>query len=376
MPWEVHPVSELRTALVHAVRAAGMEVAEAARRLGVSRKTAFKWLARHDAEPDRPLTDRPRRPLRSPRRTPEAAERAVLEARDRYGWGPRKLHALLARDGQDPPPVRTIAAILRRHGRVAAPPAAAAAPPQRFERPAPNELWQLDFKGPIEVDRRRVAPLVVLDDHSRYLLALRPCTDQTFATVQAALWEIFGDVGLPEAILCDNAFSARVSGVGLSAFDGWLVRLGIRPVHGRAYHPQTQGKVERLNGTLERELWPRARRDSLEHFAADCEAFRPLYNAVRPHEALDDRPPVTRWVPSPRRRPDRAPEAAYPSGSVVRRVGDTGRVRYRMARITVGRGLAGEPVRVHECDGRVEVYYCDYRVRCLSAADLTRGTVL
>jgi hypothetical protein len=47
-----------------------------------------------------------------------------------------------------------------------------------------------------------------------------------------------------------------------------------------------------------------------------------------------------------------------------------------MARITVGRGLAGEPVRVHEHDGLVEFYYCDYRVRCLSAAELTRGTVL
>jgi hypothetical protein len=46
-----------------------------------------------------------------------------------------------------------------------------------------------------------------------------------------------------------------------------------------------------------------------------------------------------------------------------------------MARITVGRGLADEPVRVHECDGRVDVYYCDYLVRCLSA-DLMRGTVL
>jgi hypothetical protein len=265
--------------------------------------------------------------------------------------------------------------MLRRHGRVAAP-AAPAPPPRRFERPSANELWQLDFKGPIEVARPRVAPLVVLDDYSRYLLCLRPCLDQTYATVQAALWDLFGDVGLPDAILCDNAFSARDTGVGLSAFDAWLIRLGIRPAHGRPYHPQTRGKVERLNGTLERELWPRARTDRLEHFTADCEAFRPVYNAVRPHEALDDAPPVTRWVPSPRKRPDRVPEAAYPAGSVVRRVGDTGRVRYRMARVSVGRGLAGELVRVEERDGRVEFSYCGRRVRCLSVADLGSGAVL
>src|SRR3954471_7635698 len=103
MPWETPPVSELRLALVHSVRSAGLPVAEAARRFGVSRKTAHKCLARHDAEPERPLADRSRRPAKSPRRTTEEAERAVLEARDRFGWGPRKLHAWLARRGRPAP---------------------------------------------------------------------------------------------------------------------------------------------------------------------------------------------------------------------------------------------------------------------------------
>jgi transposase InsO family protein len=377
MPWEVQPVPELRTALVHAVRHAGLPVAAAARRFGVSRQTAHTWLARYDADPAAPLVDRPRRPRRSPRRTPEDVERLVLEARDRWGWGPRKLRAVLARDGRTAPPPRTIAAILRRAGRTPPPPAAApAAPPQRFERSAPNELWQLDFKGPLEVERRRVSPLAVLDDHSRYLLCLRPCPDMTYATVQAILWETFGEVGLPEAILCDNAFGARNTAVGLSAFDAWLIRLGIRPAHGRPYHPQTQGEVERLNGTLERELWPTARRDTAAHFAADCEAWRPVYNAVRPHEALDDAPPVTRWRPSPRRRPAAVPAAAYPAGATVRTVSPTGSVRYRRARVLVGGGLAGEPVRLVEKDGILEIYYCDHRVRDLSTAMLSRDTVL
>src|SRR5512135_2773139 len=145
MPWEVHPVPELRSALVHAVRQAGLSVAEAARRFSVSRKTAFKWLARHDAEPERPLADRSRRPLRSPGRTPEEVERLVLEARDRWGWGPRKLRAVVDRDGQPAPPVRTIAAILHRHGRTRPAPAPPGPPPQHFERSRPNELGQLDF---------------------------------------------------------------------------------------------------------------------------------------------------------------------------------------------------------------------------------------
>lgn len=376
MPWKVDAVSEIRSALVLCVRSAGLSVAEAARRFGVSRKTAHKWLARHDAEPARPLEDRSRRPAGSPGRTPEDAERAVLEARDRWGWGARKLHAYLAREGRPAPPARTIAAILRRHGRVGPAASPPGPPPQRFERSRPNELWQLDFKAPLEVARRRVVPLSVLDDHSRYLLALRPCSDMTFATVQAALWDLFGDVGLPDSLLCDNAFSSRGSGPGLSSFDAWLIRLGIAPAHGRPYHPQTQGKVERFHGTLEAELWPSVRRDSAEHFASDLEAWRPVYNAVRPHEALGDEPPACRWRPSERRRPDRVPEVTYEAGAMVRRISRAGDVRWKGSRIFVGQGLAGEPARVEERAGQVEVYYGTRRVRCLAIAELRRDKML
>jgi Integrase core domain len=228
----------------------------------------------------------------------------------------------------------------------------------------------------LEVDRQRIVPLSVLDDHSRYLLALRPCTDMTFATVQAVLWELFGDVGLPEALLCDNAFAAKNSGVGLSSFDGWLVRLAIKPVHGRPYHPQTQGKIERFHGTLEREVWPTARRDSLPHFTDDLEAWRPIDNTIRPHEALGDQPPVRRWRPSARPRPDRVPEVVYPAEAVVRTVCSTGTVRYRRCRIIVGRGRAGERVRIEEASGQVEVYYSDHRVRCLAPSQLDGDRVL
>jgi transposase InsO family protein len=116
---------------------------------------------------------------------------------------------VLRNRGHTPPPIRTIAAILRRHGCVKGGSPTPPENPQRFERDRPNQPWQLDFKGPLEVSRQRVVPLSILDDHGRYLLALRPCTDMTFATVQSLLWDLFGEVGLPTALLCDNAFVAQ-----------------------------------------------------------------------------------------------------------------------------------------------------------------------
>ena len=390
MPWKVPAVSDVRFALCHAVRSLRTPVAHAAREFGVSRKTAHKWLGAFDAAGPGPvaaaLADRPRRPHRSPGRTPATVERDVLAVRDRYNWGPRKIRAFLLqqaeRDGLPPPPglpsARTVGAILARHGRIASRDANPAPPVQRFERAGPNELWQVDHKGPLEVERRPVTPLTVLDDHSRYCLAFRTLTDKTMAAAFAVLWDVFADAGLPEAVLSDNAFNTTgVEAPGLSWFDSRLIRLGIRPAHGRPYHPQTQGKCERLHGSAVRELIDfNARRDRLEHYDADAERWRGVYNALRPHEALGDQPPVTRWRPSPRRRPAALPEPHYEPGEPVRRIGSCGEVSFNGYRILVGRGLAGDHVRVEEHDREVRVYYCWKQVRSVSCDRLVRGRML
>jgi transposase-like protein len=162
MPWEVPSVSDVRFALCHSVRTAGASVAAAAREFRVSRKTAHKWLALFDAAggpaacPSAALADRSRRPRSSPARTPAAAEAALLDARDRFGWGGRKCRAFVvqqaARDARAAPPglpsARTCDAVLARHGRVAPRgPAPADVAPGRFERGRPNELLQVDHKG-------------------------------------------------------------------------------------------------------------------------------------------------------------------------------------------------------------------------------------
>lgn len=377
MPWGTSTVSELRTAFAHAVRTANRSVTQAAADFGISRKTAYKWLARFDAQ--QPLSDASRRPHHSPTRTADALEAAVLAVRDQFGWGPRKIRAYLVNNRQPAPPTRTIADILRRHQRVRPPAAPEPTDAQRFERGAPNELWQLDFKGWIEVERRKVSPLTILDDHSRFLLALRPCTDLTMNTAWGVLWDTFGEYGLPAAVLCDNAFGTTSCphSRGVSWFESRLLRLGIRPIHGRPYHPQTQGKVERLHGTLVREVYPRLDTSSLSAFTAGLDRWRhAVYNPVRPHEALGDVPPVTRWRPSARPRPPALPVATYPSGATVRRVGSNGVFEYRRGRILAGQGLAGEPVRIEEADGCVVVFYCSKEVRRIPLDNLSRSGTL
>jgi transposase InsO family protein len=364
MPWSTPTVSELRIAFVHAVRTAGRPVTQAARDFGISRKTAYKWLARYDDE--QPLVDHSRRPHNSPTRTSSTLEDAVLAVRDEYHWGPRKIHAYLIQKHQAPPPIRTIADILSRHKRIISRASQPSTPdPLRFERGQPNELWQLDFKGWIEIARVRVSPLSILDDHSRFLVALQPCTDLTMQTAWNVLWNAFGEYGLPEAILCDNAFGSNFTHLpGVSWFESQLIRLGIRPIHGRPYHPQTQGKVERFHGTLVREVYPYIDKTSLITFTSGLDQWRlNTYNPIRPHEALGDKPPITRWRPSSRPRPATMPVVIYPPGSVLRRVGSNGLFEYRSARILAGHGLRGESVRVEEADGFLVVHYATKEIR-------------
>jgi transposase InsO family protein len=378
MPWKDLPVSELRAVFVHQAAVLGRSVAELCREHGISRKTGYKWLARYHEAPGEPLVNRSCRPRHCPRQTSTEVEAQVIEIRRRFGWGARKIRALLRRQGLVMPTIAATHAILRRQGLIVATPVAAASPPQFFERAQANELWQCDHKGPLEVERRKVYPLSLLDDHSRFAFALRPCLDLTMTTAFAVLWDVFGEFGMPEALLCDNAFGTRwEKPQTLSWFDAQLIRLAIRPVHGHPYHPQTQGKVERFHGTLEREVWPHVRRDTLEHFTEDIDRWRmEVYNVLRPHEALADQPPISRFRKSPRPRPDRMPPVEYPVGSTLRKVSTSGDVRWRNCRILAGRGLVGELVRIEEREHEMAVFYAWKEIRTLPYEQLKGDNML
>jgi transposase InsO family protein len=380
LPWKVKDVSEIRFALCQSVRTTNVPVAEAAGRFGVSRKTAHKWLKIFDAAAEQDvatLADRSRRPAHSPLRTDVAMEARILDLRDHFNWGPRKIHSDLLRQKLSPPSIRTVAAILLRHQRIK--PKAVAEAPLRFERGSPNELWQVDFKGAVVVDRQRIMPFTVLDDHSRYLLAFKPCVNVTMASAWSVLWDVFGEVGLPDQILCDNAFGITRTPrpASISWFDSRLLRLGIRPSHGRPYHPQTQGKVEALHASAERELFRfNARKDNLAHFEHDCTSWRHLYNTRRPHEALGDQPPLTRWRPSSRPRPKSLPQVVYPADAVLRRVCASGGITLRSYRILCGTGIAKENVRIEERDHEIAVFYGSKEIRTISHDQLKKGIIL
>lgn len=364
MPWMETDKTELKKDFVFLASKPGANKRELMRRFGVSAPTGYKWLERYEKEGLGGLEERSRRPLRHPNRSSPKLEKKVVDLRLKYeDWGARKLHRLLQNAGEkDLPSATTVHNIIRRNGLVCSTQSPCVAA-KSFERANPNELWQMDFKGHFGMSgSRRCHPLTVCDDHSRFNLVLKACSDERTETVQDSLLSCFERYGLPWSILCDNGSPwGRCDGMACR-LELWLLRIGVEVVHGRPYHPQTQGKEERFHKTLKLELLSKTTlwRD-LEHCDRAFAEFRELYNHVRPHRSLGLDCPGDRYRASERSLPDSIPQCTsfYDGADQVRRVKSKGEIMFRNRTYIMGRAFAGESVAINRFDERRwEVFYC------------------
>jgi transposase InsO family protein len=367
MPWQESSIMSLRLEFIRLAFQKGVSFRELCRRFGISTPTGYKWVSRCAAAGSCDLRDRSRRPHSSPTKTADILEQAVLEQRRAHPtWGGRKIAArLIALEHADVPAPSTITQILRRHGALDNVPRASQTAPLRFEYEHPNALWQMDFKGHFALEQGRCHPLTILDDHSRYNIAVRACSNEQGETVHSELQRAFRMYGLPERMLMDNGPTWSGQGRGLSKIEAWLMRLDIRVLHGRPVHPQTQGKDERFHRTLKADVLQFNTPKDLPACQKAFDEFRHVYNQERPHEALGLKPPISRYKPSARAYPESLPPIEYAPQDVVRKVSEPGQLRFQGRRIIVGKGLTGQQVAIRPTleDGIYEIIYCATVVR-------------
>jgi transposase InsO family protein len=292
----------------------------------------------------------------------------VLALRQAHpAWGGRKLHHRLRALGVAAVPApSTISKILGRHGLIDSEQWAQSRATQRFERATPNELWQMDFKGEWKTeDGRWCYPLTMLDDCSRYNLLLAACGNQKRVTVRGHLEAAFQRYGLPQAMLLDNGTPWSISHVpgGWTKLTAWLLRLDVKVLHGRPYHPQTQGKEERFHRTLRVELLQGRRHEDHPAVQRDFDRWRVIYNHQRPHEALGMATPASRYTPSRRAYRWPLPSIEYGPLDQVRQVNAVGQLSFDGKVYKISEAFAGQPValRPTAVDGGWEVYYCRQR---------------
>ncbi len=379
MPWQPRGLMDTKREFVELALQEGANRRELCRRFGIGAKAAYALLARYAQEGDGAFKPRSRRPHASPLRTPAAMETALLELRQAHpSWGGRKLARRLIELGhRQVPSAATVTAILHRHGLITPAASAAAQHWQRFEHPEPNALWQIDFKGDFATGQGRCYPLTVLDDHSRFNLALQACPGVAASTVQPHLAQVFQRYGLPVGLNADNGApwgSPRLVGHGLSELSVWLIRLGIRVSHSAPYHPQTNGKIERFHRSLKTEVLAGRSFVDLQQAQSAFEHWRGVYNHERPHDALDLQTPARRYRASLRSYPQTLPPIDYPHEDTVAVVKWNGEVNFKGNKLRVSSALLKLPIAFRadaRRDGCYDVFFCHHRFMRLDLNALT-----
>jgi transposase InsO family protein len=367
MPWREVSIMDERREFVELAMQPGANRRELCRRFGVHPDTGYKWLGRW-AGGETGLADRSRRPHTSPERTDAALEARILAVRDAHpAWGARKIERCLEREGHTSPAISTVHEILRRHGRVEKPAGSSGQPYRRFEKPAPNLLWQMDFKGWVALaNGMRCHPLTMVDDHSRYSLCIKACANEQSNTVQGHLEATFRRYGLPDALFVDNGTPwGDSSGARWTRLGVWLLKLGIDLLHSRPYHPQSRGKNERFHRTLKDEVFAFKRLRDLAEAQRAFDEWRTVYNLERPHQALDHDVPANRYRPSARSMPDRLPQVDYDEHEIVRTVPLTkDYIRFKGGLWKVPQAFRGERVAIRPLttDGQYGIFFAAHQI--------------
>lgn len=377
MPWQETVLMDERHRFIDEYRSRLYSVTELCARHGISRKTAYKWLARYDQGGRTALGDQSRAPHSCPHRTDPAVAELLLEARRAHpSWGPSKLIPYLIPRYPDVvwPAPSTVSDLLLRNGLVT---------PRRRRRrhlhpgvvPAiahePNEIWPVDFKGHFKTrDGVYVYPLTITDLHSRYLLACEGLLSTESDGARRVFERAFYEFGLPSAIRSDNGAPFASTAIhGLTRLNVWWMRLGIQHQRIHPSSPQENGAHERMHRTLKGAVCcpPRA---NLRAQQRAFDRFRVEFNDERPHQALDYATPASRYRPSRRKYTGQLPPQEYPGHYAVKRVHHGGCFRLRSTLVFIATPLEDHLIGLEEIDDGVwSIYLNEFLLGRISERD-------
>ena len=356
-------------AMFGSVQAGKESVTELCTRLGISRKSYYKYLARFTSEGLEGLQPRSRRPLRSPTATPPEMVGLITTVRADLaseGWdnGALSIFYRLLRDGEQPPVPRTIHRVLVRQRLVEPQPKKRPRSSYHtFEFPAPDDCWQIDAFDYLLVGGEQVVVFEVKDDCSRTQVANLAWTAEDAMGAWECLARGMDDFGKPHLLLSDNslAFSGKLHH-RIVLVEKNLIALGIKPITSRPYHPQTCGKNERGHQTLDKWLAARPTAARLIDLQALLDRYKREFNN-RPHQGLDaNQTPLERRIAAARHTPIQV-RADQPT--VVRHctAKPGGYLNWEGLNIAVGRELAGRILVVFATGDHLLIFFRHHLIR-------------
>ena len=237
-------------------------------------RTLKRWVKKFDSE-EWNLADKSRRPHTIHYKINKELNEKILKFREKTGWGEDKLALHFPLSHTSINSILNKANLCRENKNKGK-----RKKYVRWQRHHPNSLWQVDHTD--EMDKGSCYTLSIMDDCSRFSLALVKLNRVTTDVVTHILDEVIKKHGKPKQILTDNGGAYGLNSKH-SRFDRWCKRRRIDHIRTKVHSPTTNGKVERLFKTMDEEL---------EFCNNDLEAFRIRYNHFRPHSSLDNKTPA------------------------------------------------------------------------------------
>ena len=291
-----------RRELVRRIEEAGWSVADAALAVGISERSAWKWLLRFRSEGEVGLQDRSSRPVVIPRRLSVSDLERACQQRVGNRWPVARIARELGL------PRSTLARALVKQGLGRLPPLTPHPPVVRYEHPYPGSMIHLDIKTlgrftqpghRVTGNRRQDTPKagkecihVCVDDASRLAYVEVLPDEKKHTTTRFLLRALRWLKGLGvdvERVLTDNGSAYRSK-----TFAKACRRLKIKHKRTRPYTPRTNGKAERFIQSLLRE-WAYAQPYNTSALRnAALPDWVSHYNQHRPHTALHGKPPLSR----------------------------------------------------------------------------------
>jgi len=239
----------------------------------ITRMTLYRWIKRLETN-EWDFQDISQKPHKLPIKYSEADKEVVCSIRKKFGYGSKKIRIQAQNEGIDMS-VSTVKRIIKQTGlSKGSKMEGIALKPKwvRFERPYPNDMWQID--GDKNDDGTWKVPVV--DDCSRYSLGVYEIEHNTTEAMITILEDCIRRHDKPKQILTDNG--PEFGGTSKdSDFDKWCEKQGIIHIRSGIHKPTTVGKISAMQRTIQAEL---------PHWKGDLELWRMMYNHERPHESL------------------------------------------------------------------------------------------
>jgi transposase InsO family protein len=281
--------------LIVAARRRGERVKDIARMFGVCRKTVWKWWKRTRKRGGISLKSLSRKPHTIYKKVDRQIENQILALRTAFKWGTDRLRKYLI---SSPRYVKdfirkatgkrfkscllsrqAINEILARHN-LNGSPYRAVKDWKFFSAENPNDMWQIDLKGPCLIGDKKRYLLVVLDDHSRYLILVEILDSIKAEDVTSALEVLLRRrKTMPHVFLSDNGPQFKVD------FEKWCKLKGIEVEHTPPHYPQSKGKVERSIRNISEEFL--RLNPHLTDVVSDLKEFVRWYNNERFHMGIN-----------------------------------------------------------------------------------------